>query len=80
MGKMKGPGPAMCAPSEEESCSISVSKISNGYLVRESRCSNGNYTSSERFSPTKPDLDMDRPSGPNVGRENLSGAMKELKR
>lgn len=66
-----------CDP--EESCSVSVRPIENGFVCRESRCSGGNYTSREYFSSTKPPMPETYPStGP--GGEGLRGAMRELKR
>lgn len=41
---------------ENESVSLSVRKISNGYLVSESHSKGSDYTYSENFSPTKPNL------------------------
>lgn len=40
--------------SESESVSSSVRKISNGYLVNTTRCGDGGYQYSERYSQEKP--------------------------
>jgi hypothetical protein len=80
MGRMKTSGPSMNPSGMDEHCDISVRKIDNGYVVRESRCCGGVYSSSECYSPTKPDLAMMGPRGPNAGEESLRGAMKELKK
>lgn len=80
MGKMKAYGPAMCAPSTHESCDVSVRKIDNGYIVRESRSCGDRYSSSEMYCPEKPDLDVYPSRGPDAGQETLRGAMKELRK
>jgi len=78
MGKMKRGG-AIYDGAESSSHSTTTRKIDNGYVVCESRCENGEYSSSERYSPTKP-LIEERAADTNVGAESLRGAMKELKR
>ncbi len=42
--------------SENESVSISARKIDNGYIVCESRSKGSDYTYSETFTDTKPNL------------------------
>ena len=59
--------------------SVDVRKIDNGYVVRESRCCDGEYHSSEHYSAEKPNLQA-RTSAPNPGKETMRGAMKELNR
>jgi len=63
-----------------ESCSVNVRKIDNGYIVSESRCKGNEYSHSETFSRTKPDLDAATRRETNAGREGLRDAMKELRR
>jgi hypothetical protein len=63
-----------------ESCSVNVRKIDNGYIVSESRCKGSEYSHSEKFSKTKPDLDAATRRETNAGREGLRDAMKELRR
>ena len=43
-------------PELNESNSVSVRKIDNGYIVNKSSCRNGRYESSEQYSPTAPQL------------------------
>ena len=79
MGKMK----YSTAPMSSEmhsSRSVSVRKIDNGYVVSETTCSNGDYKSTERYCETAPDIETEEDRGPDTGRENLRGAMKELHR
>lgn len=65
-----------CAPSSKsEYHSKSVSKIDNGFLVRESHESDGNYTSREYFTKN-PDRMAPQNAGA-VGSEKLSGAIAE---
>jgi hypothetical protein len=42
--------------SMNEEVSMSVGKISNGYLIRETRSNGNDYKSTETYSPTKPVL------------------------
>jgi hypothetical protein len=79
MGRMKYAAAAM--PGETHSSrSVSVRKIDNGYVVSETTCSNGDYKSTERYCETAPDIEAEEAHGPDAGRENLRGAMKELHR
>ncbi len=48
---------AVCVP-ESEYASVSVRKIANGYLISESKSGPKGYTSSDRYSPTKPKITM----------------------
>lgn len=43
-------------PERNESHSVSVRKIDNGYIVSKSSCSNGRYESSEEYAATPPQL------------------------
>lgn len=64
---------------EHSSREVSIRKIENGYLVRESCCTNGEYRSSERYCAVKPELEVPRePTG--AGTEGMREAMKELRR
>lgn len=38
--------------------SLSIRKIANGYIISESRTVRGKYTHTERFSPTKPKIEI----------------------
>lgn len=42
---------------EPESRSVEVRQITNGFLIRESVCKDGDYKSQETFSATKPNLE-----------------------
>lgn len=49
-----------CAPmrSENESKSMRVRKIDNGYIVSEDTSGPDGYKSKERYTPTKPKIEM----------------------
>lgn len=54
----KKPAPrAVCVP-ESQYASVSVRKISNGYLISESTEGPKGYKHTERFSPSKPKITM----------------------
>jgi hypothetical protein len=72
--------PCDVAASDNDSCSVSVRKIDNGYIVSESRCKGNEYSHSEKFSKTKPDIDAATRRETNPGRETMRGAMQELRR
>lgn len=57
-GKSKGGNVRSVAVPESEYASVSVRKISNGYLVSESTSGPRGYKQTERFSPTKPKITM----------------------
>ncbi len=82
MGKKKH-GTAVDAPAgavgRDSSYSISVRGIENGYIVSECRQSGGNYTHTERFSSTKPEIDAPREPSTGPGSETLRAAVKSLK-
>ncbi len=68
-----------CGPGDgSESCSVDVRRIDNGYVIRESRCSDGQYHSSERYSQEKPSLDGGLDNGSTTSA--MKEAMKELNR
>ena len=46
--------PAKMPEKENESCSVDVRRIDNGYVVRESHYKDGSYSSKETFSSEKP--------------------------
>lgn len=57
-GGKKNPMPS-CPEAREESKTISVRRISNGYLIRESSSSpKGGYKEKETFSKAPPKLDI----------------------
>lgn len=65
---------------EYESRSISVEKIDNGFLVRESTChKDGSYTSSCEFSAKRPALDAEPRGQRQLGSGALREAMEHLK-
>ena len=66
------------APDENESYSVDVRKIENGYVTRTSVYGSGDYKSTEVFSATKPDLDA--PKAPRQsGGSSLRDACRSLK-
>lgn len=59
MARGKSYGKAIGMPSGmDESCSINVTKIDNGYLVRKSKWDGNKYDESTTFSATKPEITM----------------------
>ena len=66
----------------DESVSVSVRRIDNGYLLRKSRSSDGAYSESETFSKERPMLDADSAPkmAPNPGQEVMRAAIKTAKR
>jgi hypothetical protein len=59
MARGKSYGKAIGMPaSMDESCSINVTKIDNGYLVRKSKWDGDKYDESTVFSATKPEITM----------------------
>jgi hypothetical protein len=46
------------APSKQISENISIRRISNGWVIRESREVNGKYTENETFTRTKPSINI----------------------
>lgn len=54
----KAPRANSIAVPDRQYASVSVRKISNGYLICESQEGPGGYKSTERFSPTKPKITM----------------------
>lgn len=69
------------APDAGESMhtSVSISKIDNGYIRRESRSGPDSYSCSEVFSREKPSLEGRSAKEGIVGSESLSGAKSALK-
>lgn len=53
---MAMPGTINGPDSENESVSVNVRKIDNGYVISESRCKGSDYTYNERFTAEKPDI------------------------
>lgn len=47
-----------------ESRSVNVRKIANGYITSESSCKDGRYESEENYSETPPDLGEERAENP----------------
>lgn len=77
---LAGERPMGAKMSENESCSVDVRCIDNGYIIRETRCKGDQYQSKEVYSKTKPDLDAATRAPTNAGREGLRDAMRELRR
>lgn len=72
--------PANAPMSENESRTVSVRRIDNGYVTCETHYKGNECTSREEYSPTKPVLTDESRSTPNAGRETMRAAMDELRR
>lgn len=60
--------------------SVSVEKIDNGFLIRESTCDGkGNYSSSCEYSEKRPSLDAEPRGQRQLGAGSLREAMESLK-
>jgi hypothetical protein len=71
--------PSPAAIGDSESLNVEVRRIDNGYITRESRYSQGDYKSCERFSQDKPVLgDLAKPQT-SPGRSSLRNAVRSLK-
>lgn len=83
MGKLNNlealQGPAKGQKDNDETVSVSVRRISNGYVKSTSRYGAGNYECSEEFSEDKPSLSpVQENRGSGAG--NFRGAVDYLKR
>lgn len=63
---------------ENESVTVSVRQIENGYVKTVSKSEGGTYTCHEEFSETKPDVSAAPESRP-AGRSSLRDAVKSLR-
>lgn len=65
---------------ENETRTVSVRRIDNGYVTCETHYKGNEYTSREEFSTEKPVLVNESRATPNAGRETMRAAMDELRR
>lgn len=63
---------------ENESVTVSVRKIENGYVKTTSRSEGGSYTCNEEFSETKPEVSIGPEPAP-ARRSSLRDAVKSLR-